>query len=253
MSPLRRVHVQGDRWQDAIGTDYWMQPALLMGTTVAGSNRLVDNGWTLEAEHAVAGSGGDFLGGSFSVNAAGAYVPSDPGIPPHVSLVATGDLIVSPPVFGTYAHAKAAAEICGKRTLPTKLVMDVHAAFTDASVDEEESGFGLFEDATTTTTATEALQLAFISSNSVTFELASNASGENTPDAGAAVDAVWHDWRIELRYDTSGVARAYWYIDRKLQGNIPFTQDEAPYAWGAHVLLNDVKIGVVHIFYDWGG
>jgi hypothetical protein len=246
--PASRVHVQGDRWQDSIGTDFWMHPALLMGTTVAGSNRLVDNGWTMEAEHGVAGSGGDFLGGALT-----AGIPADPGIPPHVALLVTGDLIVSPPVFGTYAHAMAAAAVCGKRTRPDRLIMDVHAAFTTASADEVTSGFGFFEDATTTTSATEALQLAFISSNSVTFELASNASAENTADAGAAVDNTWHDWRIELRYSTGAVATAYWYIDRALQGSIPITQDEAPYAFGAHVLTaNVLKIGPVHIFYDWG-
>jgi len=244
--PLARLHIQGDRWQDSIGTDYWMHPALLMGTTVAGSNRLVDNGWTLEAEHGVAGSGGDFLGGTVT-----AGVPDDPGIPPHVALLLTGDLIVSPPIFGSYDHAMAASAIVGRKTRPTRLVMDVRAAFTTASADEPTSGFGFFEDATTTTSATEALQLAFISSNSANFELNTNASTTLT-DVGAEVDNDWHDWRIEMLYDTAGVIRANWYIDRALQGYIVPTQDEAPYAFGAHTLTtNVVKIGPVHIFYDW--
>lgn len=248
--PLARKHVMADRWQDTVGTDYWMHPALLMGTTVAGSNRAIDNGWTLEAEHGVAGSGGDFLGDGLT--AGNIHSPVDPGIPPHVALLATGDILASPPVFGTYDHAYAAMRIAGKRSLPTRLVTEVRAAFTTASADEPTSGFGLFEDATTTTTATEALQLAFISSNSANFELNTNASTSLT-DVGAAVDNAWHNFVIEMLFGTDGVARANWYIDGAFQGYIIPTTDEAPYAFGAHTLTtNVVKIGPVHIFYDWG-
>ena len=246
--PLARVHIQGDRWQDSVGTDYWMHPALLAGTTVAGSNRLIDNGWTLEAEHGVAGSGGDFLGGVVT-----AGIPADPGIPPHFAHLASGDLVVSPPVFGGYDHAMAASAIVGKKTRPTKMICDVRAAFNVASADEPTSGFGLFEDETTTTSATEAFQLAFISSNSANFELNTNASTTLT-DVGAVVDNLAHDWRIEMLYDTAGVIRANWYIDGAFQGFIVPTQDEGPYAFGSHTLTtNRLKLGTVHIFYDWGG
>ncbi|MCR4342013.1 MAG: hypothetical protein NUW01_19220 [Gemmatimonadaceae bacterium] len=250
--PLARKHVMADRWKDDIGTDFWLQPALLAGTTVAGSNRLVDNGWTLEAEHAVAGSGGDFLGGTLT-----AGVPAVPGIPAHFALLATGDILASPAVFGGYDHAMAASAIVGKNDRPTKLVVDVRAAFTTLTADEPTSGFGLFEDATTTTTATEALQLAFISSSGTggNFELNTNASTTLT-DVGATVASIsttWHDWRIVLDYDTAGVVRARWYIDGAYQGYIVPTTGEAPYAFGAHTLTtNVVKIGPVHIFYDWG-
>jgi hypothetical protein len=228
-----------------------MHPALLMGTTVAGSNRVIDNGWTLEAEHGVAGSGGDFLGGGLT--GGNLQTPVDPGIPPHVALLLTGDLIVSPPVFGTYDHAYAAMRIAGKKSLPTKMVVETRAAFTTASADEPTSGFGMFEDATTTTTATEALQLAFISSNAANFEYNTNASTTLT-DVGAAIDNNWHNFVQEFLYDTSGVFRSNWYIDGAFQGFILPTTDEAPYAWGAHALTtNVVKIGVVHIYYDWGG
>lgn len=245
--PLARKHVMADRWKNEIGTDYWFMPALLDGTTVAGSNRLVDNGWTFEAEHAVGGSGSNFLGGTLT-----AGVPATPGIPTHVALLATGDIVASPPVFGGYDHAMQASIIVGKRDRPTKLVMDVRAAFTTASADEPTSGFGMFEDATTTTTATEALQLAFISSNSANFELNTNASTALT-DVGALVDNAWHDFRVVFDYDTTGVVRARWYIDRAYQGFIVPTQGEAPWAFGAHTLTtNVVKVGPVHIFYDWG-
>ena len=245
--PMSRVHIQGDRWQDSIGTDYWYHPALLMGTTVAGSNRLIDNGWTLEAEHGVAGSGGDFRGGTITAGA-----PDDPGIGPHVALLATGDLIVSPPVFGSYDHMLAAAHIIGRDQLPTKLVLVQRAAFTTNSADEPTSGFGFFEDATTTTSATEALQLAFISSNSSSFALNCNAAGQNPEVALATVDTAWHTFKLEIRYDTAATAKAYASIDGVLKGSIPITQDEAPYAFGAHALTtNVVKLGWGHIYYDW--
>jgi hypothetical protein len=249
--PLARKHVPADRWKDTPGTDFWLMPALLAGTTVAGSNRLVDNGWTLEAEHAVAGSGSDFLGGTMT-----GLTPATPGIPAHIALLATGDLIASPPIFGGYDHAMVASAIVGKKTRPTKLIMDVRAAFTTLTADEPTSGFGFFEDATTTTAATEALQLAFISSSGTggNFELNTNASTTLT-DVGATVASIsttWHDWRIELLYDTAGTIRANWYIDSAYQGYIVPTQAEAPYAFGAHTLTtNVVKIGPVHIFYDW--
>ncbi len=245
--PLARKHVDADRWQDSVGTDYWLHPALLMGTTVAGSNRVIDNGWSIEAEHGVAGSAGDFRGGVITNG-----VPTTPGIPPHVALIATGDLIVSPPIFGTYDHMWAASRIVGKDSLPTKLVLETRAAFTTGSADEPTSGFGFFEDATTTTSATEALQLAFISSNGANYELNTNASTTLT-SVGAAISTSWKTWRIEIKYNTAAVATASWFINGALQGSLPPTTGEAPYAFGAHTLTTNVlKIGPLHIYYDWG-
>ncbi len=244
--PLARRHVAADRWQDTPGTDFWFMPALLMGTTVAGSNRLIDNGWTLEAEHGVAGSASDFGGGVIT-----AGIPTTPGIPAHIAHLATGDITVSPPVFGGYDHMLAASWIVGRNTLPTSLNLETRAAFTTASADEPTSGFGFFEDATTTTTATEALQLAFISSNSANFELNTNASTTLT-SVGAAISTTWKTWKITIRYNTAGVATAYWYINGALQGSLAPTTGEAPYAFGVHTLTtNVVKVGPTHIWYDW--
>lgn len=247
--PLARKHVMGDRWQDTIGTDFWMQPALLMGTTKDGSNRLKDNGWSFEAEHGVAGDGSKFRGGVIT-----AGIPATPGLPAHVALLATGDEIVSPPVFGGYDHMLAAAWIVGKdeHQLPTKLIMEVRAAFTTVTDDEPTSGFGFFEDSTTTTAATENLQLAFISGDSVNFQLATNASS-TLVDVGALISTSWKTWKIVLDYDTAAVRRASWFINGALQGSIVPTDSEAPYAFGAHTLTTNVlKIGPVHIYYDWG-
>ncbi len=246
--PLARKHVMADRWWDTVGTDFWLMPNITMGTTVDGSNEVIDNGWTLEAEHGVAGSGSKFRGGVITAGA-----PATPGIPAHVALLATGDLIVSPPVFGGYDHMLAAAWCVGKdkHQLPTKLIMDVRAAFTVASANEPTSGFGFFEDSTTTTSATENLQLAFISSDSANYQLATNASSALV-DVGAAIAVAWKEWRIVLDYTTAGVRRASWFINGTLQGSIVPTDSEAPYAFGAHTLTtNNLLLGPVHIFYDW--
>jgi len=144
--------------------------------------------------------------------------------------------------------------VCREGQEPTthQLILETRAAFTVSSANEPTSGFGFFEDGTTTTTATEALQLAFISSDSANFQLATNASS-TLVDVGAAVSAAWKEWRIVIDFDSSAALRASWFIDGALQGSIVPTSNEAPYAWGAHTLTtNVVKIGPVHIYYDWG-
>lgn len=246
--PLARRHVTADRWIDTPGTDFWLMPALLSATSTAGLDTITssDGGWTMEAEHAVIGSAGDFGGGALT-----AGIPATPGIPTHYALILTGDLIVSPPVFGGYDHMLAAAWCVGKKVVPTSLNLECRAAFTVGSADEPTSGFGFFEDATTTTAATEALQLAFISSNGVNYELNTNASTSLT-SVGAAIAVAWKTWKISIRYNTAGVATASWYINGALQGSLPPTTGEAPYAFGAHVLTTNVlKLGPVHIWYDW--
>lgn len=250
--PLARKHVMADRWKDEVGTDFWFMPSLLSGTVgdttagVAGGNRLFDNGWTFEAEHNVIGSASDFRGGVITNK-----VPDTPGLPTHISLIATGDIVASPPVFGDYGHMWAASRVVGRDDLPRKLILECRAAFTVNSANEPTTGFGFFEDSTTTTTATEALQLAFISSDSANFQLATNASS-TLVDVGKAVETTWRTWRIELDYDTAAAFRASWFIDGDLQGSIVPTSGEAPYAFGAHALTtNEIKIGPVHIYYDW--
>jgi hypothetical protein len=251
--PLARKHVMADRWKDEVGTDFWMMPSLLTGTVgdttagIAGGNRLFDNGWTFEAEHAVIGSASDFRGGVITAGS-----PATPGLPTHFSLIATGDIVISPPIFGGYDHMLAAAWCVGKdrNQLPTKLVLNCRAAFTVHTADEPTTGFGFFEDSAATS-ATENLQLAFISSDSANFQLATDGSA-TLVDVGAAVDTDWHEWTIVLDYDTAAVFRARWYIDGVLQGDIVPTTGEAPYAFGLHALTtNEIKIGPTHIYYDW--
>ena len=250
--PLARKHVMADRWRDEIGTDFWMLPSLLTGTVgdttagIAGGNRLFDSGWSMEAEHMVAGDGSEFRGGVLTNG-----VPATPGLPAHVSLISTGDEWVSPPVFGDYAHMWAASQIVGKDALPKQLVLECRAAFTVNSANEPTTGFGFFEDSTTTTAATEALQFAFISSDSANFQLATNASS-TLVSVGKLVEVTWRTWKIIIDFDSSATIRARWFIDGTLQGAIVPTVTEAPYAFGMHALTtNEIKMGALHIYYDW--
>lgn len=247
---LRRVHVNASNWVDTPGTDFWLMPQLLSATATAGFDTITtsDAGWTMEAEHGVIGSASEFRGGVIT-----AGVPATPGVPTHHALLATGDLVVSPPIFGGYDHMLAASWLMGKdrNQLPKKLVMNCRAAFTTSSSNEPTSGFGFFEDSTTTTSATEALQFAFISSDSANFQLATNASS-TLVDVGEAVSAVWREWSIVIDFDSAAALRASWYINGSLQGSIAPTATEAPYAFGMHTLTNNVLLmGPVHIFYEW--
>jgi hypothetical protein len=254
--PLARVHVNGgDLWQYRMGTDYWLMPAGSAADDPTGAAattsgpELAESGWTVTSIVNTAGSGGDFLGGTMT-----AGVPADPGSPNHFLSDASGDLAVSPVLFGDYGHGLAASKMVGRNTRPTKLVLETYSAFTVASADEPTTGFGFFEDATTTTSATEALQHSFISSNGTNFELNTNASTSLTSVGAtvASVGATFHLWRIEYRFATDGTARAYWYIDDELQGSILPTTDEFPLAFGVHSLTtNRVGLGWVHIYYDW--
>lgn len=244
--PLARQHVRSaSRWIHEVGTDYWYHPAggsimdPLAAASTATGDELAENGWTATSLVNTVGSGGDLLSSS------------DPGDANHILTNASGDLLVCSPIFGTYGHGLMASKLVGKNTVPTSLNLEAYAAFSVASADEPTSGFGFFEDATTTTSATEALQTAFISSNGANFELNTNASTTLT-SVGAAIDTNWHLWRITMKYNTSGVATAYWYIDDVLQGSLPPTTDEAPYAFGLHSLTtNRLKMSWFHIYYDW--
>lgn len=251
--PLARQHVRAaSRWIHEVGTDYWYHPAggavtdpLGAAATTTG-DELAENGWTSVSLVNTVGSGGDLLGGALT-----AGVPADAGDANHILTNASGDLLVCSPMFGTYGHGLMASKLVGRRTPPTSLNLEAYAAFSVTSADEPTSGFGFFEDATTTTSATEALQTAFISANSANFELNTNASTTLT-SVGAACDSNWHLWRITMKYNSAGVATAYWYIDDVLQGSLPPTTDEAPYAFGLHTLTtNRLKMSWFHVYYDW--
>ncbi len=235
--PLMRKHVMGPDWVRQPGTDFWVMPGLVAGAAASTANieQLVEGGWIGTDLVDTVGGGGDLLSAD------------DVGIPNHFLTDGSGDLLRSPSIFGDHAHALQAQRIAGMTKLPTDLILEFKGAMTVHSADEPTSGWGFLEDVGAA--SSEAAQLAFISSDSSNFQLASNAGAGALTDAGAADDAAWHVFKIRLnRAD----ALAYWYIDDVRQGSVAITGDEVPAAFGFHALsTNRPGLGWAHIYYDW--
>jgi hypothetical protein len=264
--PITRHHVpRGSDWGQTVGTDYWLtfNPAAdLMATATAGTivDELVDGGWTATSMVNTAGSGGDFAGGTFTKTTT-PYVKSGPfdgsygdlGTPNHALTNASGDILLSPAVFGDAVGMEAAAILAGKSVRPRYLIAEFFASFTVASADEVTSAIGFFEDGATA--STEADQYAVIKSNGVNYQLAGNAA---TLDTGALIDspAAWHKWKIvvQLNGTGSGVPNIYWYDNGAIQNTTAAAgiADEFPLKFGLHALTtNRIGLGLTHIFYDW--
>lgn len=244
--PIARQHVRaGSRWNHEIGTDYWLMPAPALDQAAAANtatgDELAENGWVATSLVNTAGSGADF--------GAGALGAADKGTPNHFLTNASGDLLKSPIIFGSYDHMWGAARVAGMKSLPTDLVAEFWGAMTVGSADEPRSGWGFVEDGGSP--ATEADQLAWISCDSANFQIGGNAG---TPVNGAASDALWHLFETRIRRDTSGVAVAFWSIDGALQSTTGLTiaNDEMPCCFGFHALTtNRPALGLTHVYYDW--
>lgn len=239
--PLARQHVRaGSRWAHEIGTDYWLQPSAGFDQAAAAStatgDELAENGWVATSLVNTAGAGADFRSSSDRA-------------PNHFLTNASADLLKSPIIFGDYDHMWAAAKVAGKRTLPTSLIAEFMGSMTVHSADEPRSGWGFVEDGGSP--ATEADQLAWISSDGTSFQLGTNAG---TPVDGAADDALWHRFEIEIRFGTDGLVQAFWRIDGTLQSTtgLAVTTDEFPCCFGFHALTtNRPALGITHVYYDW--
>lgn len=235
---LNRKHVRmGSRWAFEAGTDYWLIPApgISGAADTASDEELAEWGWTATSLVDTVGSGADFMSSA------------DKGTPNHFLTDASGDLLESPSIFGDYAHALQAQQIAGMATFPTKLVAEFWGAMTVHSADEPRSGWGFIEDGGGV--ATEADQLAFISTDSANFQLAANGGAGALTDTGAADDANWHLFKIELVLADS---LSYWYIDGTVQGSVAITADEFPVSFGFHALTtNRPALGITHVYYDW--
>ena len=260
--PITRVHItEGYRWGQAAGTDYWLNFNsgfdIMAAASTALGEQLAENGWVATSMVNTAGSGGDAGGGLFTpATGAGVKPPrfpgtfGDVGTPNHALTNASGDLLVSPALFGDAVHLEQAAVLAGMRTLPRFLIATFWFAFTVASSDEVRSSIGFFEDGATDSTV-EADQYAVIKSNGANFQLAGNAS---TMSTGAAVDTSWHKGRIVLQFNGSSGPNCYWYIDGTLQSTTAGVgaQDEFPLRFGMGALTNNrPALGATRVHYDW--
>jgi hypothetical protein len=240
----RRHVVRGIDWGADMGTDYWLllNPALDLAAASSATDPpdavLAAYGWTATSLVNTAGSGADF-GSS-----------SDLGTPNHLLTNASGDLLNSPAVFGDYAHMKAAADMAGTKTLPRYLIARFFGSMTVHSADEPRSGWGFIEDGGSA--ATEADQLAFISSDGTNFQIGANAG---TPINLLADDALWHEFEIRLDRREGVVEAAIdgvFYLTHRSSTTLAITGDEFPAKFGFHALTtNRPGLGLTHVFYDW--
>ena len=239
---LNRKHViSGARWAFEAGTDYWLIPGPDTSTAedTGSQEQLPEWGWTATALTDTAGSTAGFMDAS------------DIAVPNHWLTDNANDLLQSPAIFGDYAHARMAQDIAGMRILPRSLVCEFWGAMDTHTTDEPRTGWGLIEDGGSV--ATEADHLAFISSDSANFQIATNGGAGALTDTGAADDGNWHFFGIELVLATGLVQ---WYIDdparTSSQGSVAITGDEFPCKFAFHALTtNRPLLGIVHISYQW--
>ena len=233
---LRRKHVTDPlKWSVQVGTDFWIFAAVNGQGTASGQNLLTDGGWTTTSIAAyAAGSGADFIS------------RSDPGTPGQYTQDAQNDLIESPSIFGDYAHAHAAAVICGQNSLPRYLVMDAYARFSVVANDEPTTAIGFVEDGGSIVTAAD--NMAAISSNGTSYVIQSNAAENLSGAVAVSTDPTW--FRILLDKNTS---TAYAYANGSLIGSIAITADEFPVSFGAGSggANNLIQLNQAHIFYAW--
>ena len=201
-----------------------------MGDTLASD--LVANGWLTSGFSQLAGSLADLL------------TSADAGTTGGLNLATVSDYIISPFVFGDYAHGQMAAGILGYT--PTTLNMECYARLA-ANADEEETGFGFLEAGVDANALVKADLMAYVTSDGTNFSLESGAAAA----AGSTDNTNPHLFKIEL----AAGAAIKWYIDGTLQANtLALQADLWPCAWGAGTKAatgtNDPVISWTHIWYS---
>lgn len=225
---LRHHVVKAQDWNRSAGTDFW----LLSEAEYAGGTHddlITDFGWTTTAIALASPTGGDFL------SSAGV------GTPNSFLFGADNDLLQSPTIFGDYAHGLMAGQILGH--LPTRLIVDVYAAFTTHSDNETRTGFGLTEAGGTSGTANDAM--AWIHTDGSNFTIRSAADS----DVGDADDANFHQFRIVVSTGTTDAIE--WFIDGTPQGAMDLQENLWPCSFGGFSsTTNRFSMAFAHIFYE---
>lgn len=204
-------------WQDSRGSEYHAQFgnqdlfAAAGGSNLAGLDGF---GWVVTSINSVvdvAGSAdqqgvGDFLSAS-DVDAVAA------------NLNASLDDLRSPQIFGGYGGALGAAAFLG--ALPTVMTFECLARFVVSSANEVTSYLGFVKGGGSTDISAAGNGIAIVS-DAVNFKLWAAA----VSDLGAAVDTLWHRWKIVVG------ANVEWYIDDVSQGTVALPTDVFPMCVG---------------------
>lgn len=229
--PNRRVHVlKAQDWAKQAGTDFWFDFTAGAGSLGAAGDDLATNfGWTLTSLVTTA------------VTATGdLFSSSDIGTPGHQLTDASGDLLLSPQIFGSYQHSQFFQSVMGY--VPTRLCVEFWGALTVNTGAETTSGFGF--SAGSPATATN--QVAYIYSDATNFACRSTPGTGGFVDTGAARDAAWH--RFKLIVTATGVE---WFIDDVSQGTITVATDLFPCSFAMHALTtNRPAISSGHVWYE---
>ena len=214
------------------------------GATTEG-NDLTAFGWTVTgAPPYVAPSGADFL------------TPDDKGTTGGVHLDTASDVIASPPIFGSWDHGVALANMLGRVSregipeMPRFLVADFVARFS-ANNAETGSCIGFVEDGGSPAVANDAMATIFTDGTSWKLR-----SGAATSSAIAVDDTNPHHFRILVdRID----ALAWGFVDNMSRGagkSIAIQADEWPVQFGAGTIAagsNDPVLANAVIRYGWNG
>jgi len=205
--PLNRAHLlAGQDWADGVGTDFWLFTGDGEQLTSGAGDLLESHGWTTTNLAVAVPTGADFLAVA-GIGTPNAFVFGD-----------DTDLLQSPEVFGDYIHGVMSQAFLGR--MPTKMVMETFAAFTANAADEDRTGFGLVEAGGAAGVAAD--HMAWIYTDNTNFILLSGADS----DAGAAVDAAYHLFRIEITLGT--VDKVEWFIDGVSQGTMDLQENLWP-------------------------
>lgn len=266
--PMTRKHVlKGAEWGHVAGTDYWLNfnsgfDTLAAASTATG-DELAENGWVSTSLVNTAGSGADFGGGLLTRTTTGAGPKTgkfggtygDVGVPNHALTNATGDLLLSPAIFGDAAHMEQAAILAGMSILPRFLIADWWGSMSVLTAAEVRSSWGLFVAAASDATV-EASQLAVIQSGGTgaNFLLAGAAATMTQLGSVAAVGTGWHKFKVVLAYNGAAAASVYAYIDGVLQSTVPgvAAQDVFPCRFGFGAFTtNRPLLGATRVYYDW--
>lgn len=219
-----QVRKPGD-WAHAAGCDYWAVFGPSGALTAGNAHEIIDYGWTATSLSFGGGVTGDFLS-------------SADDDPPYLDFGASGDLLQSPILFGSYAHGQQAEGFLG--ATPTVLGFECYAAFPTITANETTSGFGFVRAAA----STAGDQIAFIHRNNDLFRIRSGPVG--AADDGPATDNNWHLWKVEATFGSTFT----WYQDGVSLGTLGIANDSWPVAFGAHSFTtNRLRIAWIHCYY----